>query len=174
MPNTMTKIAAITASGSANQVQFASIPQTYKDLVIKISTRSAATSVSALITAFNSDTTAINSSTRLIGSGTSASSDRFTSQNYGSVYNNGQNISTYTANIHASSEYYIPSYANTSTFKCYFVEGVSENNASAASINILSGVWRSTAAISTINILDANGANFTTTTTFTLYGIKNS
>jgi hypothetical protein len=174
MPNTLTKIAFVTATGSSSQIAFNSIPQTYTDLLIKVSSRSAAASVSALITAFNNDTSTINSTTRLIGSGTSATSDRFSGQNYGSIYNNGQNISTYTANVFASSEWYISNYTNTTTFKSYTIDGVSETNASAANQNFLSGLWRSTAAITAINILDANGANLTAGSSYTLYGIKNT
>jgi hypothetical protein len=172
MPNTLTKIAFVISNGSASQIAFNAIPQTYTDLLIKASSRSAAVSISALITAFNADTSAINSTTRLIGSGTAISSDRFTAQNYGSVYNNGENISTFTASVFASSEWYIPNYANTTTFKNYTIDGVSETNASAANQNFLAGLWRSTAAITSISILDANGANLTAGSSFTLYGIN--
>jgi len=174
MANTYTKIASVIPSGSTGNVTFSSIPQTYTDLVIVVSARSAAVSQSALLTVFNNDTTTINSTTRLLGNGSSATSDRFTAQNYGSVYNNAENFSTQTANVYAISEMYIPDYKNTTRHKNYIITGVQENGASLAGANFLAGLWRSNAAITQIAILDANGANYTNLSTFTLYGIKNT
>jgi hypothetical protein len=175
MANTMTKIATLIPSGSVTQVVFTSIPQIYTDLVLKVSARSAATTTSALLTVFNNDTSTTNSTTRLIGNGSTASSDRFTAQSYGSVYNNAMNISTYTANVYSNSEMYIPNYANTTNYKTYIIDGVSESNiATGPNQNFLAGLWRNTSAITQINVLDANGTNLTSFSTFTLYGINNS
>jgi hypothetical protein len=175
MANTYTKIESITASGSVAQIAFNSIPQTFTDLVLRVSGRSAAASTSAIITAFNGNTSTINSNTRLIGGGSGgANSDRFSAQSYGSVFNNAMNFTSYTASIHGNSEMYIPNYANASLFKTYLIDGVSENSGATANQNTLAGLWRSNSAITSINVLDANGTNLTSSSTFTLYGIKNT
>jgi hypothetical protein len=171
MANTMTKIASITASGSTTQIAFTLIPQTYTDLVLKVSSRSAATTVSAILIVFNGDTSTFYSTTRLLGNGSTAASDRFTAQSYGSVYNNAQDISTYTSNVYAVSNYYILNYANTTSYKSYLIDGVSENGATTSYQNLLSGSWQKTSNIYQINVLDANGTNLTSSSEFTLYGI---
>jgi len=170
MPKGMQVIYNRKASGSATTVTFNNIPQNYTDLHLYVGSRSGAASQSALLVTLNSNNTNMYSSTRLLGSGSGASSDRFTAQSYGSVYNNGHAHSTITANVHGSSFYYFPNYSK-DYFKSFFVDGIQENFATAAQLNFIACVGQSTAPITSISITDANGANFTSESIFTLYGI---
>lgn len=170
MPKGMQAIYKQTASGSANTISFFNIPQTYTDLVLYISSRSGAATQSAILITLNSNNTSVYSSTRLLGTGSGVSTDRFSSQSYGSVYNNAQAHSSITSGIHGSSFYYFPNYSK-SFNKSFFVDGVQENFATAAQLNFLGSTALLQSPISSISVSDANGANFSNQSTFTLYGI---
>jgi hypothetical protein len=43
-----------------------------------------------------------------------------------------------------------------------------------ANVNAVVGLWRSTSAINTIKIYDASSYNFSSNSTFTLYGIASA
>ena len=170
MPDTFIKIASVTVgSGGASSIDFTSIPSTYTDLVLKMSTRSTTSATNISIT-FNGNTSAIYDTRRLYGNGSSAFSDSFANQNAG--YFGWQTQSGYTANTFSNIELYIPNYAGSNN-KSISNDGVSENNATTAQQTFQAILWRSTAAITSIGMVDG-GANFAQYTTATLYGIKNS
>jgi len=84
----------------------------------------------------------------------------------------GSNLSTDAtyANMNCVSILDIIDYADTSKYKT--VRGFSGSDRNGAgNIFLISGLWLSTSAISTIT-LTADGTNWTTSTTFALYGIK--
>jgi hypothetical protein len=159
-------------SGGAASIAFTSIPGTYTDLKLVLSTRSSAgtASWSDYVVSFNSTSTSSNFAARALygaGSGTPTSTS-FTNSYLGVGEGNGG-----TASIFGSTEFYIPNYASSNN-KPVSVDSVSENNAAASLITIVAGLWSNSSAITSISITDFNGGNFVQHSSASLYGIKNS
>jgi len=165
--NTYVAIATNTLS-SAGTVTFSSIPATYTDLVLVINNAvSIATNTPGACISFNGDTATNYSSTHLEGTGTSALSNRQTSQsNINAGYNIGlSSSSTQPATIIIN----IMNYANTTTYKTTLSRNT-QTTGTAPGTGATVGLWRSTAAINSIAITAQTG-NFATGTVFSLYGI---
>ena len=156
MAKTYDPIATATASGSQAVITFSSIPSTFTDIILVISGNTV--NSTAQLT-FNNDSTALYSRTSLRGNGTSATSFLQSDLNCipidGSYSQPSQN-----AIIH------VMNYSNATTFKTSLVRS---NNAGAG-IDQAVGLYRSTNAINRLDVLMA--VNWTSGTTFTLYGIK--
>ena len=164
------KIASVTVgSGGASTIDFTSIPQTYTDLVIKLSARSASTAgatwhwVKILVN--NQSTT--YSYKQLYGNGSAASSGGGTGAL--SAY---ATDSSATSNTFSNSETYFPNYTG-STAKLYSNDAVTENNGTSALASFFSTLYTGTAAINQLTLSLETG-NFAQYSTATLYGIKNS
>lgn len=170
MANTYTLIASNILGSSAASVTFSSIPNTYTDLVIKMSARSSANTDLIYLT-LNSDSGTNYSITKLVGSGSAASSGRQSSQPQISL-DAGIVPSSYTTNVFSNAEIYIPSYL-VSQNKPISYFGANENNATQAYIATQANLWSNTAAITSATIT-AVSANFVSGSSFFLYGIKNS
>ena len=154
-------------SGGVGTVTFNNVPQTFTDLKLVVSSRSTTAAVyQNLDVNFNGNSASTFSSTRLRGTGSTTYSDRYTSASIlvGFEINDAANA---TANTFSSIEYYIPNYTS-SNFKQVIVDGIWENNATAAYQTMLAGLWRDTSAISSIAI---NGYNHAQYSTFSLYGV---
>lgn len=163
--STYTPIATATGTGSASSVTFSSVPSTYTDLVL-VCNVIVASSASVQVQ-FNSDTGANYSYTVLDGDGATASSNRQTNTS-------GIQLAGWSSNLGSSTNpspiiCHINNYSNTTTFKSALIRSTA-NGASSSSVDAFAGTWRNTAAISTVRV--TSGANFTTASTFTLYGIK--
>jgi len=171
MANTYTLIQSVTVgSGGAASIEFGSIPQTYTDLLIKLSSRTATGGATDVIAEFNADVTAANYSMRQIqGSGASASSSGGGSSSQ-ALTSSG---STDTASTFANGEMYIPNYAG-STAKSSSNDSVTENNATTAYATLRANLYAGTAAITAIKFTHSSGANFAQYSSASLYGIKNS
>lgn len=175
MAYTYSKIATYTVgSGGIASIDFTNIPSTYTDLVVKISPRSTGnygtgfTEVDDVRLRFNSSSSAIYSSRRLAGSGSGTTSTAFPNEVYlERFYTVGSGS---TANTFGNLEIYIPNYTS-SNHKSISAESVGENNATAAWMNFLAGIWANTSAITSISFSLING-NFAQHTTAHLYGIK--
>ena len=170
MANTYTLIASSTVgSGGAANIEFTSIPSTYTDLLVKLSSRSnrGGGQVSdGIAIQFNSSTS--NLSMRYLdGNGSSAGSSTDTA-----IWTR-TSASGATASTFGNAEYYIPNYAG-STNKSVSVDGVSENNATSAFVMLSAGLWSSSAAITSIKLVSINAENFVEYSTAYLYGISNS
>lgn len=168
MANTYTLIASNTVgSGGVSSVSFSSIASTYTDLLIKISSRATAVTVTAKIS-FNGVTTNLTSR-QIYGDGSAASSLSSASviESYGTT-----NASSYTANAFASADIYIPNYTS-SNYKSVSVDSVTESNQTDTLMAMAAGLWSATNAITSIT-LTPNSGNFAQYSTFYLYGIKNS
>jgi hypothetical protein len=169
MPNTYEVISSVTVgSGGAANIQFTSIPQTYTDLVIKISGRS----TSNLGGEWNGVAVAINGSSssftsrQLYGTGSAAGSASTASDNFWITTN------LTTASTFGNTEIYFPNYTSSNN-KSFSADSVGENNATAALAALTANLWSNTAAITSIKLTE--GANsFAQYTTAVLYGIKNS
>ena len=152
-------------SGGAASIEFTSIPQTYTDILLKLSVRSTqANNANTLSIKFNGSTA--NFTACLIeGSGASASSFSQSAGNIGNV----QGTSS-TASVFSSLDIYISNYSG-STYKSYSADGVTENNAATAYQSMSAGLWSQTAAITEIGIYITDLAQYSSAS---LYGIKNT
>ena len=166
MANTYTLIASYTATSTQASYTFSSIPSTYTDLKLLLSMRDADTNGALASISFEGVTTNL-SSIRLRGTGSAATSSTFSSNIYVQNQANGE-----TANTFSNVEVYIPNYRSSQN-KSVSSDGVSENNATAAYMQLTAGLWANTSTISSITITPAV-PNFQINSTFYLYGIKNS
>ena len=158
--STYTPIASQTLTGSVSSVTFSNIPQNFTDLVVVCWTKAPSANV-GLSMQFNGDTSSNYSYTQIAGSGTTAASNRGTSQTYARFGNNIQTNGTYTKAD-------IQNYSNSTTFKTLISRsGSAADGGVVAFVNL----WRSTSAITSLTISPEGGGNFGSDTTFNLYGI---
>jgi len=174
MPSTYTLISSNVLSSTAASVTFSAIPSTYTDLVVRLSLRDTGAGLDGLYwLTFNGSGGTAYSNTFLYGYGTGTGSGR--AANQAGIYDlYGLDGSTATANTYASSEIYIPSYTVAQN-KPISQFGVPETNAASFSngMGITAGLWRNTAAITSLTI-QSSITSFASTSSFYLYGIKNS
>jgi hypothetical protein len=174
MANTLELIASSTvgAGGSAS-ITFSSIPNTYTDLVLKVSSRSDVSSTNDYgYIQLNSDTTSANYPYRqLIGNGSVTGSNSGTLAGAASLR---MSAATATASVFGSNEIYISNYLST-VVKSIFADGVSENNASDATQSMWASLWNPATQVAITSIvLKAGSGNFVQHSTAYLYGVKSS
>lgn len=171
MANTYTLIQSVTVgSGGAASIEFGSIPQTYTDLLVKLSTRSNSADASNgyYFDVFFNNVSANRSGRYLQGNASGAPTA--VSGTYSSW---GLSASSdFTASVFSSNELYIPNYAG-STFKSSSLDGVQENNATLSRLLLQASLWSDTAAITSVKFTAAAGV-FVQYSSASLYGIKNS
>jgi hypothetical protein len=162
--STYTPIATQTLSTTATTVSFSSIAGSYTDLVLIAVMKTTGTNFQPILR-YNSDTGSNYSSTTVWGDGSTAGSNRHTSQN-GIYANPGSGIGT--AGQFMPWIINIMNYANTTTYKT----SVERFNNTPSIVNAGVGLWRNTAAITTVSLTAEAGSNdFQSGSTFTLYGI---
>lgn len=171
MPLTYVNIASTTlGSTSSSAVVFNSIPNTYTDLLLKMSIRGTTNfTYSDLIVRFNSDSSTIYSNTNIYADGATVFSDRSAGLSFlpASYQGTGTTSSTF-----SSVEFYIPNYTSTVS-KPVSVSRVTENNSTSSNfLGSTAGLYRNSSAISSISI--GGGVNLAANSSFFLYGIKNS
>lgn len=152
-------------SGGATQMEFASIPATYTDLLLVISARSGSAG-DTLWARFNNDTSNACTTRWLVGDGSSASSSNSGGNTFIRL---GTITSGDTANTFNNFQMYVPNYAG-SDQKSVSVDAVNENNATTAYQRITAGIWPVTSAITNI-IISNNGASISEYSSASLYGI---
>ena len=168
MATTFELISSVTVgSGGAASIDFSSIPSTFTDLCVKVSSRSnRADNNDFLKISFNGVTTNLSHKS-LSGDGSSASSGSDGSFIYGRLPGNTATSSTF-----GNAEFYIPNYAG-STTKPVGGDTVMENNATYSVAYLLAGLWNNTAAITQVNLAPYYGS-FVQYSTAYLYGVKNA
>ena len=167
MATTYTLISSVTVgSGGATTMTFSSIPQTYTDLLLKISSRNTTGGADNHRISFNGNTTSY-SFRALEGNGSSAGSFNDVVRLVGLI-----NGSTSTASTFSNNEIYIPNYTSSNN-KSFSTDSVTENNGTTAYAQLWASLWSNTAAITSIDI-DANTLTFAQYTTAYLYGISNA
>ena len=167
MPTTFNKIASVTvASGGSSTIDFTSIPSTYTDLFMQVSSRNTSNSYWASIK-FNNST----ANFRIITLQSTGSIASWNADNSG-TYAMNPVASTMTANTFGSGGLYIPNYAGSNN-KSFNFDATQENNATESYWGVSAGLWSNTAAINQIT-LTSGGTAFAQYSTATLYGIKNS
>ena len=169
MANTYKALATVTATGSAGNIVFSNIPQTYTDLKLVMSIRSTTSGSVGLQGWFNSYGTTMSFRT-LGGNGTTTSTN---SGSFGVFSFVTMNDSGTTANTCTNLEMYIPNYASASSQKSFSIDSAQENNATTAYIDMVAGLNQSTSPITSITLGPSSG-NFAANSTFTLYGVFNA
>ena len=167
---TYTLISSVTLSSAAANIEFTSIPATYTDLLLKVSTRFTQSGSGTLVeVTFNNSGTSYTNK-RLYTNGSAAYSD-----SSGTAYINvlAGSEGGWTASTFGNMEVYIPSYL-VSQNKPFSSFAVSEQNSAVTNMDAIAALWRNTAAITSLNIISGNAGNLVSGSSFYLYGIKNS
>jgi hypothetical protein len=177
MANTYKLIEAKTLTTTTASVTFSAIPQTFTDILIKVSARDDRAGQPntdlALQVGYNGtiNTGSIYSAKQLYGSGSAAGSQS-SSATY--MYLGMANGPTSTSNTFGNTEIYIPNYTS-ANYKSVSTDGVSENNATTAYAVLNAGLASTNNPITDLKISAVYGSgNFEQYSTFYLYGIKNS
>ena len=163
MATTYEAIATTTASGSASFVTFSSIASTWTDLVLVSSSQTTSGSDTLIQMQFNSDTGSNYSRTFLYGTGSTAGSGRTSNATELSI----GVIPASSSSNWATTKTSIQNYSNSTTYKTAITRNDYTGDAAYAGV----GLWRSTSAITSIKVI-ASAGNFSSGSTFTLYGIK--
>lgn len=156
-----------TASGSANTINFNNIPQGFTDLLLKVSARDTA-SVAVGQCRFDCNNGANADMIRLVGNGSTASSNKTPSSSYSFAVNSGNQ----TSNTFSNTEMYIANYTTTNK-KQIIVDTVAENNGTTAYLELDALYYdNGSNPITSLSLfIGAQGGNFATNSTFSLYGI---
>jgi hypothetical protein len=173
MANTFELIASSTVgSGGTSGITFSSIPQTYTDLLLKVSFRTNRPNENDYLRIIFNSSSSYYGDYNIYKSDATISSEFGNSTTYGFSY--GLNGNTSTSNTFGNTEIYIPSYT-ASTNKPYSAEGVTENNASFNQMALTALRWNSTAAITDIYLASHDAAKtLLQYSTAYLYGVKNA
>jgi len=154
-------------TGSSATITFSSIPNTYKHLQVRFVAKKTTSGATGLFVRLNGDTASNYSEHHLAANGSSV----FSGANLGEwLFYNEAKIVGSDAGGGATGVMDLVNYANTATFKtAKLLNGFADTGGNV--IRLVSGSWRNTSAISSITF-DAQSGNFTTSTRFSLYGIK--
>lgn len=172
MPSSRFLIASNTLSSSAASVTFSSIPNTYTDLLVKISAKSdranANDDIKMLI---NGSTSSVYGETNVNGNGATAASGNNTNQAY--VALRSGSTGGLTANVFSSTEVYVPNYNSVIVHPIGSIQ-VQEDNATTARIYATASTFNTSSAITSLTFNIWTGPNFVSGSSFFLYGLKNS
>jgi hypothetical protein len=169
MPNTMTLISSFTATSSVASISFSSIPSTYTDLKLVLSTRGSAASVQTVTVILLNSLTSGYVDKFLYGSGSVVGTGSYGAS---SGFVGDAPAANATASTFGSAEVYIFNYAS-GNMKTMSVDSVAETNATQAFMELTSLYNTTSSAVNSISVLPASG-NYVQHTTAYLYGIKNS
>lgn len=174
MGSAYTLIASNILTGSASNVTFSNIPNTYTDLCLKAYARASDASQFASFAVTLNGSSAGYSWHRMLGNGGNMSAGLGTGQSI--VLANYFNSSGSTSNTFGSAEFYFHNYLDSTSNKIFSYFGVQESRSSAAlgAMANTTGTWSSTNPINSINLAVSIGSNFVAGSSFYLYGIKNS
>lgn len=163
---TMTLVSTVTVgSGGAASIEFTNIPQTGKDLLVVLSSRSSFESYP--VVQLNNDGTTSNYASRTLqGNGASASSS--TQGATGGILLG--TISSTTSNTFGNIAIYISNYAST-TNKSISADAVGEANATTAYQNITAGSYTTSSAVTSVKLFN-NGDSLAQHSTASLYIIS--
>lgn len=168
--NTYVPIATQTLGSAAASVTFSSIPTTYTDLVLVCSyaVTTAGNSVLMQVGNGSADTGSNYSDTVVYGNGTSALSQR-TSSNTKFYLIEAGNVGLTVGNTTTIAN--LMNYSNTSTYKTVLFRGNSSAATTFPAVEAQATLWRSTSAINFIYLF-SSGGNIASGSTFSLYGIS--
>jgi len=168
--NSYESIATANGTGSSGTITFSSIPSTYQHLQIRYIGRvTNADTADNIFVQFNSDTGSNYAWHYLQGDGSSAVAGAASSQS--KILAGRVSAATATTEIMGAGVLDLLDYANTNKYKTLRTLSGQDRNGGGV-IVMTSGLWQNTAAVSTITITNGSATNFTSTSTFALYGIK--
>lgn len=174
MPATYNAIKTVTVgAGGAATILFDNIPQTYTDLVLRMSLRG--TNANIYGTGFatiNNDTAANYNQLGLFGNGSNSVSPFGTVQT-GKAFIGDVVGNTAASNIFAPMETYFYGYTSTNSHKTYVSYTATENTTTPIYVEVVSGIWRQNSAITKIE-LSLDSGSFVQHSTASLYGILNT
>jgi hypothetical protein len=162
--STYEPIASQTLGSAAASVTFSSIPQGYTDLILVVSGSMSGTASSVYMDINGVTTGSTYSFTWLRGNGSAAASGRAANISLGAFLGSTAGYTTSQFNIICN----IQNYANTTTYKSL----TSRWNQADSEIDAIVNLWRSTNAITSLRIKNNGSDNFTTGSTFSIYGIQ--
>ena len=176
VPGNFDSIATLSGTGSSGTITFTSIPATYTHLQIRGIARSDYSTGNYVSVSYrcNGDTGSNYTGHYLAGNGATVSSYAWTSQTL--TYGPFTTVLNAGTGVMAVFIIDILDYANTNKYKTIKTLNGFDNNGSGSTdfnkgtIDLSSGLWMSTSAITSFSII--NSGNWTTDTTFALYGIK--
>ena len=158
-------------SGGTPSINFTSIPQTYTDLILKVSVRNnASATIRNSNLRVNNNSSSIYSEMIIDGIGTGTPSSSSTSGillNWGGLAND----TVSTANTFSNYEIYIPNYTSSAN-KTISVDAVAENNATFGQTRFSSLLASTSAPITSVNIIGE--VDFLQYSTAYLYGVSNA
>lgn len=164
---TYTPIASITLGSSASSVTFSSIPQDYRDLVLKVTCTNATGGGGNIlpVAVLNSDTGSNYSRVRMTGDGSSTASGSSTGDNFLNLFSgvdaNETDEGLYLANF--------MDYSATDKHKTV----IARANQVTDRVGAIASRWADTSAITQIEMTTASaGDDFASGSTFALYGIE--
>jgi len=162
-------IQRIAGTGSSGTITFSSIPSTYKHLQIRVLCRSSSTGRNIQVR-FNSDTGANYAQHNLRGNGSTAAATGTASTT--EIEAGWIATSADATNVMGVSIIDIHDYASTTKNKTLrAISGLDNNGATTNErIYLYSGLWMNTAAINSISLI-SNSGNWTTASSFALYGM---
>lgn len=163
----------LVGSGGVSQVTFNDIPQTYKHLQLRITSRLAASGTGGLpvLLQFNSDNSNNYSRHRVGGYGTGTEATGNADQSYILIGYSSQ--AGHTASVFAAGVVDILDYTNTNKYKTVrSLFGYDNNGSNFAYIHLCSGNWRGFDSVSSLNLYPSDGTSFVQYSRFSLYGIK--
>lgn len=170
MATTYMPIQSVTLSTSAASVTFSSIPQTYTDLVLRVSSRASNTQTTGNIYIQANSITSGYSGRELWAYG---STTRCQAIGYSAAFNPYGESNGATANTFGSLECYFPNYL-VAAYKTANITYAIEDNSSAGNlVGVSAQLLSNNAAISTLTV-STDWPLFLAGSTFHLYGIKNS
>lgn len=160
----MTLIGTTTLTVAAANIEFTSIPQDGTDLLVLCAIRVGASGSINQLLRFNGSATGFTVRS-LTGNGSSATSTSATDADLGRLNEGGS-----TANTFSNVSIMIPNYTGSAN-KTFLAENVTENNAAAANINLITGLWSNTAAITSILVRPSHSGDLSIGSTVSLYKI---
>ena len=162
MPITYEPIATTTLGSNTNTVTFSTISGSYTDLVLICNVTGSGGNANLRMT-LNSDTGSNYSTTALSGDGSSAVSNRSSSQTAMLVVQTGASLN----GALTTSITHFMNYSNSTTYKTALSRFVSAGSETTANVHL----WQNTSAVTSITVATSTN-NYATGSTFTLYGIK--
>lgn len=161
--STYTPLATTTLSSDQSSVTFSSISGSYTDFVLVAVAGITTQAGEAYQLRINADSGSNYSQTEMWGNGSTASSNRRTSQTY--LFVGGSRVGSQLT-LEDQFTLQFQNYSNATTYKSILMRQGAAATGTLAAI----GLWRSTSAITSIVITPTN-YNLKSGSTFTLYGI---
>jgi hypothetical protein len=173
MPLTYNSITATTLTAPTASVVFSNIPNTYTDLLIKMSTRSARGGVTNDNIRITLNLSNNYSQTNLTADYNTPSSTRSSGNALWTIVA-GQTAGASSANIFSNNELYLANYATSIAKTGSFASTVTDSNPLYLRLGVNALLNTNTGAITSITLEPNATFNFATNSSFFLYGIKNS